>query len=202
MHSYANAGGSYFGRTNWTVQFPPMKSARILLVATIWLSPCFQMAQGVTGTNRSSEAAKPVPPFAGSWVLDARRSVMSERISGRSSAVIAYDGKTWRYTHRHQNSPDEQPDAWQISLTVDSAKYQVQHGEEIAFRSRIYRKGRGLVLEQYGVTPHGQKVHNTTRYTLSDDGNTLTEAETSVGPLGPIKNTYVLVREGSGPPAE
>ena len=109
--------------------------------------------------------------------------------------MISYDGKTWRYTHRHQSSPDEQPDAWQITLVVDSPKYQVQRGEEIAFRSRIYRRGKGLVLDQYGVTPRGQKFHNTTRYSLSDDGNTLTETEVSVGPLGPEKNTYVLKRD-------
>jgi hypothetical protein len=145
-----------------------------------------------TATTAASAA---VPPFSGSWVLDRTRSVLAEPISGRSTAVIAYDGKTWRYTHRHQSSPESQPEAWQITLTVDSPTFQRQSGEEITFRSRIQRRGKALVLEQYGATPRGQKIHNTTRYTVSDDGSTLTEVETSVGPLGPVKSTYVLVRD-------
>jgi hypothetical protein len=146
-------------------------------------------------TAGSSAVSTALPPFSGSWVLDPTRSVIAEPISGRSTAVIAYDGITWRYTHRHQSGPESQPEAWQITLTVGSPGFQTQAGEEITFRSRIQRRGNGLVLEQYGVTPRGQKIHNTTRYTLSDDGNTLTEVETSVGPLGPVKNTYVLVRD-------
>jgi hypothetical protein len=136
-----------------------------------------------------------LPPFSGSWVLEPNRSVISQRIPGRSTAVISYDGKTWHYTHRHQSSPDAQPEAWQITLTVDSPAFQIQRSEEITFRTRIQRRGNTLVLEQYGATYHGQKIHNTTRYSISDDGNTLTESETSVGPLGPEKNTYVLLRD-------
>lgn len=125
--------------------------------------------------------------------------MISQRIPGRSTAVISYDGKTWHYTHRHQSSPDAEPEAWQITLSVDSPTFQIQRSEEITFRTRIQRRGNTLVLEQYGVTHHGQKIHNTTRYSVSGDGNTLTESETSVGPLGPEKNTYVLLRDtGSG----
>lgn len=172
-----------------------MKFALALLFAPLFLPSYFAVSQGPAKAARTAAASTALPPFSGSWVLDAQRSVLAQRISGRSTAVIAYDGKTWRYTHRHQASPDQQPEAWQISLTVDSPTFQVQRGDEITFRSRIQRRGRGLVLEQYGQTQRGQKIHNTTRYTLSDDGNTLTEQEVSVGPLGPQKSTYVLVRD-------
>lgn len=172
-----------------------MKYVLSLVFAAVCFPGLFLTAQTPASAGKASTVWKTVPPFTGNWVLDSKRSVTVDRISGRSTAVISYDGNMWRYTHRHQSSPDEQPEAWQISLVVDSPRYQVQRGEEIAFRSRIYRRGRGLVLEQYGVTPRGQKIHNTTRYTLSDNGNTLTETEISVGPLGPEKNTYVLERD-------
>jgi hypothetical protein len=177
-----------------------MKSA-LLLLAGVLCFPSFSMdAQTAAGPKRPAAANKAasqsMPRFSGSWVYDPKRSVVTNRIPGRSSAVIDYDGKTWRYTHRHQSSPDVQPEAWQITLAVDSPKYQVQRGEEITFRTRIHRQGRDLLLEQYGVTSRGEKMRNSTRYALSDDGNTLTETETSVSRLGPVKNKYVLVREG------
>ena len=173
-----------------------------LLLALSCLPCGLAHSQSPAKTARRAATASTLPPFSGSWVLDTKRSVLSESISGRSTAVISYDGKVWRYTHRHQSSPDQQPEAWQITLPVDSPTFQVARGEEITFRSRIQRRGQALVLEQYGLTPHGQKIHNTTRYTLSPDGNTLTESEVSTGPLGPLKNTYVLVRDdgqGSSP---
>jgi hypothetical protein len=177
-----------------------MKSALLLLSASLCFPSIFMAAQTTAGPKRPTAVTKAapqsVPPFSGSWVYDPKRSVVTNRIPGRSSAVIDYDGKTWRYTHRHQSSPDVQPEAWQIALTVDSPKYQVQRGEEITFRTRIHRQGRDLLLEQYGVTSRGEKMRNSTRYALSDDGKTLTETETSVSRLGPVKNKYVLVREG------
>lgn len=176
-----------------------MKFVLGLLLVFSFLSAPVALGQAPARAVRPAAASSAVPPFSGAWVLDTRRSVISERITGRSTAVIAYDGKTWRYTHRHQSSPDAEPEAWQITLTVDSPKFQVQPADDITFRTRIQRSGSGLLLQQYGVTQHGQKIHNTTRYTLSQDGNTLTELETSIGPLGPVKNTYILVRDnGSG----
>jgi hypothetical protein len=166
---------------------------RLVVMACVWAS--LVLAQASAGPSKSRAMSGELPPFSGFWVLDSKQSVVSTPIPGRSTAVISYDGKTWHYTHRHQSSPDAEPEAWQITLTVDSPTYQVQRTEEITFRTRIQRRGRGLVLEQFGVTHRGQKIHNTTRYTLSSDGNTLTELETSTGPLGPEKNTYVLIRD-------
>lgn len=175
-----------------------MKFAFTLTLALFTFPSFFAFGQPTRAAHPPAAAAT-LPPFSGAWVLDTKRSVITERITGRSTAVIAYDGKTWHYTHRHQSSPDTEPEAWQITLPVDSPKFQVQPAEDITFRTRIQRRGSALVLEQYGVTQHGQKIHNTTRYTLSQDGNTLTEVETSVGPLGPVKNTYILVRDnGAG----
>lgn len=175
-----------------------MKYLSIVLCALLCVPVLGQAARPAAVQPRAATASKVVPPFSGSWVYDAKRSVVTERIPGISSAVISYDGKTWQYTHRHQSSSDTEPEAWQISLTVDSPKYQVQRGEELAFRSRITRQGKDLLLDQYGSTTRGEKFHNTTRYTLSENGNTLTETETSTSRLGKTKNVYVLVREGTG----
>jgi len=180
------------------VQFLFMKSAYVLLTSVLCFLPLPLTAQSTAKSSRPAAVPKVIPPFSGSWIYDPKQSVVTNRISGVSSAVISYDGKTWQYTHRHQASPDEQPDAWQITLAVDSPKYQLERGEELAFRSRISRQGKGLLLDQLGATPRGERFHNTTRYTLSDDGNTLTETEISVSRLGKTTNKYVLVREGHG----
>lgn len=149
-------------------------------------------------TARPATAAKMLPPFSGTWVLNMQRSKLTRRIEGESKAIIQYDGKTWNYIHSHQDQPDEEPEAWRITLIVNSAKLHTEPGEEITFHSRIQQQGNAMLMSEWGQTQRGQRVRATTRYTLEDKGNTLIEAETSVGPLGPVKNLYILEREGTG----
>ena len=146
-------------------------------------------------------APKTLAPFSGTWVMDEKRSKLITPIRGVSKAIIVYDGKTWKYVHSHQESADDEPEQWQQTLVVNSPKFNTTQGVDITFHSRILRQGDSMLLEEHGETLHGQKTRNTVKYTLEDNGNTLIENETSVGPLGPQHNTYVLVREFSTPQA-
>jgi hypothetical protein len=150
----------------------------------------------------TATAATRLPPFSGTWILNNQRSKLLRKIGGESKAIIQYDGKTWHYIHSHQDSPTDLPDQWQTTLVVDSPNYKTVQGEDIVFHSRITRQGSALLFLERGETLHGQKFRNTIRYTLEDDGNTLIEAETAIGPLGPQHNLYVLNREGSLPTPE
>lgn len=174
------------------------------LAASVALSvalvfPAITCAQTASSKpNTAATSPKTLPPFSGTWILNTKRSKLTHAIPGESKAVIQYDGKTWHYIHAHQESPNDEPEAWQVTLVVNSPKLHVEQGEEITFRSRIRPQGNAMVLEEWGVTGHGQKIHNTVRYTLEDGGNTLVQTEVSVGPLGPERNVYVLERSNTG----
>jgi Neuraminidase (sialidase) len=168
---------------------------KFLALAAVSLSTLTCAAQSTKAT--ATPAA--LPPFAGRWVLNLQRSKLMEPVKGINTAVIVYDGKTWTYIHRHQDTPDDDPQAWQATYTVDSPTPHVSNnGADITFRSRIQRMGTAMLMTETGVTLNHQQVHTTIRYTLEDQGNTLVETEVSVGPLGPQKNVYVLEREGTG----
>ena len=171
-------------------------TSSFLLAALAFHGAAAQSPSPATPRAKPPAAAK-LPPFSGTWILNSQRSKLIQRISGESKAIIQYDGKSWHYIHSHQESPNEEPEQWQITLVVDSPQYKTVQGVDITFHSRIARQGNALLLTENGETLHGQKIHNTVRYTLDNDGNTLTETETSVGPLGPQRNIYVLEREGS-----
>ena len=173
----------------------------LCLVASASLLPALlipSQAQSAKPTATSKPSTEALPPFAGRWVLNSERSKLLERIRGLNTAVILYDGKTWTYIHRHQDSPDDEPEAWQATLTVNSpVMHTAVSSGDITFRSRIQRVGNAMLLTEVGTTLNHQRINTTIRYTLEDGGNTLVETETSVGPLGPQKNIYVLDRENS-----
>jgi len=172
------------------VKFLPLSA----VVAIVLLCPALP-AQTAKGSSAGKAAAtKTLPPFSGTWMLNPQRSKLTRRIEGESKAVIQYDGKTWHYIHSHQETPNDEPDAWQVTLEVNSPKLHVEPGDEVTFRSRIRQQGNAMLLEEWGTTGHGQKIHNTVRYTLEDSNNTLVQTEVSVGPLGPVRNVYVLER--------
>jgi hypothetical protein len=177
-----------------------MRFESCFLLLAVSLAGIASPAQTKSPTHaKPAEAKAPakLPAFSGTWILDTRRSKLSQSISGESKAIIEYDGKTWHYIHSHQETPAEEPDQWQTTLVVDSPKYNTVDGTDIVFHSRITRQGSAMVLLGYGVTVRGQKTRNTVRYTLEDDGNTLIESETNTNLLGPEHNLYVLHREGS-----
>ncbi len=170
-----------------------MKLLVCLAASVATLPTVFAVAQTV------KSAPADLPPFAGHWVLNVKRSQLMNRLSGLNTAVILYDGNTWRYIHRHQDSPDDEPEAWQTTLLVNSPQLHTEVSSgDITFRSRIQRQSNTMLMTETGTTLHHQQVHNTIRYKLEDNNNTLIETETSVGPLRPQKNIYVLEREGTG----
>ena len=175
----------------------------LLLLLSLPIAP--SLAQSATQSHPGPAAVKPAAkllPFSGTWILDPKRSQLSQRINGESKAIIDYDGKTWHYVHSHQQTPEDEPDQWQTTLVVDSPKYNTTQSEEIVFHSRIIRQGNALVFSEYGATRRGQKMRNTVRYTLEDDGNTMIQSETTVSPLGSQHNLYVLHREGTTSPVK
>ncbi len=171
-----------------------MKLLAALAVSALILPTAFAAAQAA-----KSAASAALPPFAGRWIMNNKRSKIVDRIQGISSAVIIYDGKTWTYIHRHQDSEDGEPEAWQATYTVNSPTMHVAESSgDITFRSRISRVGNTMLMTEVGTTLHHGQVHTTIKYELQDGGNTLIETEKSVGPLGPQTNVYVLEREGTG----
>jgi hypothetical protein len=177
------------------------KSPFLLLVLSLHVAAVPAQTAASTRAKAPATVSKELPPFSGTWILDNKRSKLIQHIGGESKAIIAYDGKTWHYVHSHQDSPDEEPEQWQTTMVVDSPKYNTVQGADITFHSRIARVGNAMVLYEHGETLHGQKTTNTVRYTLENGGNTLIETETSVGPLGPEHNIYVLNRYGAAPAA-
>ena len=95
--------------------------------------------------------------------------------------------------------PEEEPDRWQTTLVVDSPKYNITPDGRDRLPLAHESSGKRHGFSEYGITLHGQKMRNTVRYTLKDDDNTMIQSETTVSPLGPQHNLYVLHREGTTP---
>jgi hypothetical protein len=146
-------------------------------------------------TSFASAQAPRVAPFSGTWVLNMKRSKIESQPPGSGQAVIEYDGKIWKYTHKHFNSSGQITDTWSVRLAVGSPTFHVEREEPLTFRSRIARVGDALVMTEYVTVANGQRAKNVTRYTLEDDGNTLIETEKGQGPLGIETNQWVLERK-------
>jgi hypothetical protein len=136
-----------------------------------------------------------VPPFTGVWKLDLHLSkIESKHPPSASTAKIRYDGKVWHFSRTHHFS-DGKADTWSTTMIVDSKSPRIQRFPPITSTSRITRDGSALVLNEELRADSGEHGTNTVRYTLSEDGQMLTEDEHEVSPDSNEHNVWVLKRE-------
>jgi hypothetical protein len=136
-----------------------------------------------------------LPAFTGTWKLDLHLSKLETKSPPTSStARIHYDGKVWHFSRTH-HFPDGKTDTWSTTMIVDSKKPRIQRFAPITSTSRITRDGNALVLNEELRADSGERGTNKVRYTLSDDGQMLTEDEREVSPDSHEHNVWVLKRE-------
>jgi hypothetical protein len=171
-----------------------MKFSACFLALGLFFTPPGVSAQSPAAQDHSVPSHQ-LPPFSGTWILNMKRSKIESPPPGSGQAIIEYDGRIWKYTHKHFNSSGQVTDTWSVRLVVGSPTLHVEREEPLVFRSRIARAGDALVMTEYVTVANGQRAKNITRYTLEDNGNTLIEAEKGQGPLGIETNRWVLERK-------
>ena len=136
-----------------------------------------------------------LPAFTGTWKLDLHLSKLETKSPPTAStAKIHYDGKVWHFSRTH-HFPDGKADTWSTTMIVDSKKPRIQRFPPITSTSRITSDGNALVLNEELRADSGERGTNTVRYTLSDDGQMLTEDEREVSPDSHEHNVWILKRE-------
>ena len=160
-----------------------MKSRKVMILLIMLATQAVTFGQGQ------------VPAFTGTWKLDLHLSkIETKHPPIASTAKISYDGKVWHFSRTHQFS-DGKADTWSTTMIVDSKKPRIQRFPPITSTSRITRDGSALVLNEDLRADSGERGTNTVRYTLSEDGQTLTEDEREGSPDGNEHNLWILKRE-------
>ena len=140
--------------------------------------------------------------FTGVWKLDLHLSKLeTKHPPSTSTAKIRYDGKVWHFSRTH-HFPDGQVDTWSTTMIVDSKKPRIQRFSPITSTSRITRDGNALFLNEELRADSGEHGTNTVRYTLSDNGQLLTEDEHEVSPDSNEHNIWVLKRVPTKPQSD
>jgi hypothetical protein len=136
-----------------------------------------------------------VPAFTGTWKLDLHLSqIETKHPPIASTAKIGYDGKVWHFSRTHHFS-DGKADTWSTTMIVDSKKPRTQRFPPITSTSRMTRDGSALILNEELRADSGEHGTNTVRYTLSENGQMLTEDEREVSPDSNEHNVWILKRE-------
>ena len=136
-----------------------------------------------------------LPAFTGTWKLDLHLSKIETKSPPiASTAKISYDGKVWHFSRTH-HFPDGKADTWSTTMIVDSKKPHIERFPPITSTSRMTRDGSALVLNEELRADSGEHGTNTVRYTLSEDGQVLTEDEREVSPDSNEHNVWILKRE-------
>jgi hypothetical protein len=162
------------------VQMKPCKVSIVLIMAAAYAIACGQNG---------------LPAFTGTWKLDLHLSKLETKSPPiASTAKISYDGKVWHFSRTH-HFPDGKADTWSTTMIVDSKKPRIQRFPPITSTSRMTRDGSPLVLNEELRADSEEHGTNTVRYTLSEDGQTLTEDEREGSPDGNEHNVWILKRE-------
>lgn len=79
-------------------------------------------------------------------------------------------------------------------MVVDSKEDRITREPPLTIKSRIIRDGDALLFTEEYTADTGEKATNSFRYTVTNDGNTLTEDEREVTPDSNEHNVWILRR--------
>lgn len=133
-------------------------------------------------------------PFTGTWKLNhAKSKLETAHPPSASTATITFNGTHWHYQRTHQYSA-RKPETWSIDLDLNALKPHVEKDGPLTFASKFTREGDALVLHEDITAVNGEKAKNTVRYTVTNNGQTLTEIEHEETPAGNELNRWVFDR--------
>jgi hypothetical protein len=132
------------------------------------------------------------PDFSGSWKMDADKS--------QFGPIPAPTSMTCKISHKDPDLSIEQQQSGAQGDQTMSFKYSTD-GKETTnslmgndVKSKAAWEGKVLVVKS-SLDAGGTEVKLTSKYSLSDDGKTLTQALSISAPQGDFDMTYVLVKQ-------
>ena len=161
-----------------------------MLIRTLCAGTIFCVAGVIASAGEQS--AK--PNFTGTWNWAPTKSLFQTRGPDSSVFIISHDDPSWKVERTHV-SGGETNHRLTESMT-DGILTTTKVGLTETVRTLAW-DGNSLVL-RFSESRNGESIsEGEVRYSLSDDGQTLTADERATNEIGFYRNIWVFVREGS-----
>ena len=147
----------------------------------------------MTVTVLAQLAAK--PNFSGTWILDLPSSKLEYKDAPVASTFNIQHHEPNFHLQRTHVYKDGQHDTWGIDLITDGKHEVVRKDGDNREVTRMYWDGDTLVLDEKATAPDGSSGTNLVRYSLSQDGKTMTALEHEEYPGGKLTNRWVFKRK-------
>ena len=161
-----------------------MKLARVDLLLFI----------GITTAFAQSNAK---PNFSGTWVLNTAASKLELKNPPIASTFTIQHREPNFHLKRTHVFANGKRDTWGIDLITDGKHKVVRKDGPARDVTRMYWDNAVLVLEEKETAPDGSFGTNVVRYTLSEDGKTMTASEHEEYPGGQLTNKWVFDKQTS-----
>ena len=144
----------------------------------------------VAATGFAQSEAK--PNFSGTWILNLGASKLELRSAPTASTFnIRHTDPNFRLNRTHVYA-DGKRDTWGIDLITDGKHQVVRKDGPNRDVTRMYWDHNVLVLDEKVTAPDGSFGTNVVRYSLSEDGNTMTALEHEEYPGGKLTDRWVF----------
>ncbi len=141
-------------------------------------------------------ATAPKPNLTGTWVYDAKKSVL--KIPGPTSMTLQIEQADPDISLTRTQTYGDQNFDWKLQTTSDGQKdVEETSATGVTTITHVSWQGNALVLDQKISATDGTKVNDVVTYTLEDNGNTLmaTERQTAEHGKGATVNKWVYDRK-------
>jgi hypothetical protein len=152
----------------------------------------FMWALFVMGTAANIAVAADNPDFSGTWKLDPDKSAFGP-MPPPTSLTLVIDHKEPAVS-ASQSSTGPQGDQNTTSNYSTDGTETVNNFMGTEVRSKAHWEDKTLVIESI-LDPGGSAVKLTSKWSLSDDGSTLTDALKISSPQGDLEMAYVLMKQ-------
>jgi hypothetical protein len=135
------------------------------------------------------------PNFSGTWILNTSASKLELKHPPIASTFTILHNEPDFHLKRTHVYADGKHDTWGIDLITDG-KYEVirKDGPDRDV-TKMYWDNTALVLDEKVTAPDGSFGTNVVRYTLSDNGRTMTALEHEEYPGGQLTNKWVFEKQ-------
>ena len=161
-----------------------------MLIRTICAGTIFCVA----GVLASADERSAKPNFTGTWNWVPTKSLFQTRGPDSSVVTIWHDDPVWKFERTHVSGGE--PNHRLTESTIDGIPITTKSG--LAEIVRTLAWDGDSVVRRFSESRNGESISDgEVRYSLSDDGQTLTADERATNEIGTYRDIWVFVREGS-----
>jgi len=135
------------------------------------------------------------PNFSGTWVLNVPASKLELKNPPIASTFTIHHREPNFHLKRTHVYANGKRDTWGIDLITDGKHEVVRKDGPARDVTRMYWDNSVLVLDEKETAPDGSFGTNVVRYTLSENGKTMTALEHEEYPGGRLTNKWVFDKQ-------